>query len=266
MTSAELSVLKDSLQQQDIAEQLGVEKIPSVVWPNRHRMGLTFTPIAEISFNAGEVLLETASKEHELLRRIRMLAAKRSVEDFLRHQSTAPNTSNPKGRFNVWHEEKLVRTFKIIEEGVALVDGMEKAAWEAEGAPGVGASDAVLAEAHALLEALHLALRARAVISILASAHLHVCQHAFRRYTECSSRHATIRAPRRNIYLNRQAWPRRLQSDKHQVPAATLRVPATHTCGTVKTETGCIVGTQLARFQPSRRRSQIQRVSFRAGN
>lgn len=130
MTSAELSALRESLQQQDTAKQLGEEKIPAVVWPNRHRMGFIFSPIADIGFNADEVLPQEGSQEYKQLRRNRRLAAKRSVEDFLRHQSTAPRTSNPKGRFNVWREEKLVRMFKIIEQGVALVDGAEKAAWE----------------------------------------------------------------------------------------------------------------------------------------
>jgi hypothetical protein len=132
----ELQALHVSRKAADAAAVPG-SKPAKLAWPNKFRMSEIFNEMPPCELGGNEQLPEEGTKEWWNLRRNRMLAAKRVVEDFLRYQSYQPRASVQKGRFNWWREEKLVRMFKIIEMGVIEVDGVDTAAANlpAEGRP-----------------------------------------------------------------------------------------------------------------------------------
>lgn len=138
MTGAEINLLKFSMVHADKEAAAG-RKRPKPVWPNAYRMSNIFTGIPAVSFaDDEEGLPPENSLAWDKLRRARMLAAKRAVEDFLQYQTVQPRASVEKGRFQIWREEKLVRMFKIIELGVVRdAAGVESAAseWPAETRP-----------------------------------------------------------------------------------------------------------------------------------
>lgn len=132
----EIQALKRSIIQMDAAAANGTPAIKTV-WPNPHRMTEIFGRMPDTPF--GDEVPPTAPEERGTewcnQRRNRIRAAKRAVEDFMRHARCDPRPSVVPGRLNVWREEKLVRMLNTIKLGVVLVDGVEVAAVECTAEP-----------------------------------------------------------------------------------------------------------------------------------
>lgn len=126
MEYPEVQALKRSILRADSEKAAGLVQ-SKLVWPNPFRMHQIFSGMPDQPFG-DEVPVAAQDDQYHKQHHNRIRAAKRALEDFMRCARCDPTPSVVPGRMNVWREEKLVRMLKIIELGVVMVDGVERAA------------------------------------------------------------------------------------------------------------------------------------------